>query len=194
MLRGRRTQRAKLRHLAANLVLLAASLSVSLLFAELVVFGIFLKPDDVLANISRNGVVRYLPNTRATFRHPDGREHGSINAQGWNSTKPDYLPARPAGRLRIAGVGDSYVHGSFINVEEGFPEVIERELTRAGVAAQVLRFGMDGAPLSQYLHVLRREVRAFKPDVVGSTHPQRLRQKLPLSQDAHRLELSQARL
>jgi hypothetical protein len=44
--------------------------------------------------------------------------------------------------------------------------VIERELTGAGVAAEVLRFGMDGAPLSQYLHLLRREVRAFKPDVV----------------------------
>jgi hypothetical protein len=51
-------------------------------------------------------------------------------------------------------------------LQEGFPEVIERELTRAGVAAEVLRFGMDGAPLSQYLHVLRHEVRAFKPDVV----------------------------
>jgi hypothetical protein len=44
--------------------------------------------------------------------------------------------------------------------------VIKRELTGAGVAAEVLRFGMDGAPLSQYLHLLRREVRAFKPDVV----------------------------
>jgi hypothetical protein len=58
------------------------------------------------------------------------------------------------------------VHGGFVNVEEGFPEVIERELTRAGVTAEVLRFGMVGAPLSQYLHVLRRDVRAFKPDVV----------------------------
>ncbi|HEU0158861.1 MAG TPA: hypothetical protein VFR00_06100, partial [Hyphomicrobiaceae bacterium] len=117
--------RAKLRHLAANLVLLAASLFVSLLFVELVVFGMFLKPDDVLANVSLNGVVRYQPNTRATFRHPDGHEtHVSINAQGWNSTKADYVPARPAGRLRIAVIGDSYVHGSFINVEEGFPEVV----------------------------------------------------------------------
>jgi hypothetical protein len=44
--------------------------------------------------------------------------------------------------------------------------VIERQLRQAGVEAEVLRFGMDGAPLSQYLNVLRREVRAFKPDVV----------------------------
>ncbi len=44
--------------------------------------------------------------------------------------------------------------------------MIERELTRAGVTAEVLRFGMDGAPLSQYPHVLRRDVPAFKLDVV----------------------------
>jgi hypothetical protein len=48
----------------------------------------------VLANVSRNGVVRYQPNTRAIFRHPDGRESlVTINAQGWNSTKPDYALA-----------------------------------------------------------------------------------------------------
>jgi hypothetical protein len=159
--------RAKLRHLAANLALLVGSLLACLLCLEFVVFGIFLKPDDVLANVSRHGVVRYQPNTRAIFRHPDGRETlVTINAQGWNSTKPDYALTRRAGVVRVAVIGDSYVHGSFVNVEEGFAEVIERELARAGVAAEVLRFGMDGAPLSQYLQVLRRDVRAFKPDVV----------------------------
>ncbi|HXE68327.1 MAG TPA: SGNH/GDSL hydrolase family protein [Hyphomicrobiaceae bacterium] len=159
--------RPKLRHLAANLVLLVGSLIACLLILEFVVFGIFLKPDDVLANVSRNGVVRYQPNTRAIFRHPDGHQSlVTINAQGWNSTKPEYALARGAGAVRIAVIGDSYVHGGFVNVEEGFPEVLERDLRRAGVAAEVLRFGMDGAPLSQYLHVLRREVRAFKPDVV----------------------------
>ena len=62
--------RAKLRHLAANLVLLLGSLLACLLALEFVLFGILLKPDDVLANVSRNGVVRYQPNTQAIFRHP----------------------------------------------------------------------------------------------------------------------------
>jgi hypothetical protein len=66
------------------------SLAGGLLILEFVVFGIFLKPDDVPANVSRHGVVRYQPNTRATFRHPVGRESRvTINARGWNSTKPD---------------------------------------------------------------------------------------------------------
>ena len=58
------------------------------------------------------------------------------------------------------------MHGSFVDTAQGFPEVIERQLNAAGVPAEVLRFGMDGAPLSQYLHMLRREVSAFKPDLV----------------------------
>ena len=72
-------------------------------------------------------MVRYLPSSRVVFRHPGGRETlVTTNAQGWNSTKPDYVPAAAAGALRVAVIGDSYVHGSFVNVEEGFPEVIER--------------------------------------------------------------------
>ena len=159
--------RAKLRHLAVNLAILAGTLAACLLVFELVVFRLVLKPDDVLPNVTVNGVVRYMPGTHATFRHPDGRETlVTINAEGWNSTKPAYPLAKTPGVLRVAVIGDSYVHGSFVNVEEGFPEVIERELAAAGVRAEVLRFGMDGAPLSQYLHVLRREVAAYKPDVV----------------------------
>jgi hypothetical protein len=159
--------RARLRQIALNLALLAGSLLACLAFMELVVFGWVLRPDDLLPNVSIDGVVRYLPNTRAVFRHADGSETlATINARGWNSTRPDYAIERTPGVLRIAVVGDSYVHGSFVNVGEGFPEVIERRLEAAGFRAEVLRFGMDGAPLSQYLHMLRREVARYKPDLV----------------------------
>lgn len=159
--------RAKLGQLAANLALLGVSVLATLAFFELVVFGLILKPDDVLPNVSINGVVRYQPNTRAVFRHPDGSQTlVTINEQGWNSTKPSYARPKTPGVLRVAVVGDSYVHGSFVDPGQGFPEVIERQLNAAGVRAEVLRFGMDGAPLSQYLHMLRREVRQYRPDVV----------------------------
>ena len=121
-----------------------------------------------LANVSVNGVVRYQPNTRAMFRHPDGRKPWSppTRRAGTRPSPPTPRRATAPGVLRVAVIGDSYVHGSFVNVEEGFPEVIERQLAPAGVRAEVLRFGMDGAPLSQYLHMLRREVRHYQPDVV----------------------------
>src|SRR5262249_33406591 len=87
-------------------------------------------------------------------------------APGWNSTNPSSPLAKAPGRTRIAVIGDSYVHGAFVNVEEAFPEVIERDLQAKGLNVEVFRFGMDGAPLSQYLHVLRNEVLAYRPDIV----------------------------
>jgi len=159
--------RARLGQLAQNCVLSVASLTVCFAALELLVFRLVLVPDDLLPNVSIDGVVRYAPGTEATFRHPDGsRSHVSINAEGWNSTKTSYPLARDPAKPRIAVIGDSYVHGAFVDTADGFPEVIETELVRGGIDAEVFRFGMDGAPLSQYLHVLRREVRKYKPDVV----------------------------
>jgi hypothetical protein len=159
--------RARLGQLSQNIAVSLASLALCFAVLELVVFRFLLVPDDLLTNVSIDGVVRYQPGSTATFRHPDGsRSRVTINAEGWNSTKPSYPRARTPDKLRIAVVGDSYVHGAFVDTADGFPEIIEAELVRSGVGAEVYRFGMDGAPLSQYLHMLRREVRQFKPDVV----------------------------
>jgi hypothetical protein len=153
--------------LLANLALGLASLALCLVLLEHVVFRFVLVPDDVLPNVTINQVVRYAPGTVATFRHPDGSStRATINEDGWNSARRAYPLARTPGRMRIAVIGDSYVHGGFVDVEEAFPEVLERMLADAGREVEVFRFGMDGAPLSQYLHVLRREVRAFAPDLV----------------------------
>lgn len=159
--------RAKLGQWCQNLAISAMSLLVCFLVLEFLVFRLVLLPDDVLPNVSINNVVRYMPNTNATFRHPDGREtQVRINAEGWNSMRAEYPLRRTQGVTRIAVVGDSYVHGAFVNAQDGFPEIIERDLTAAGHKVEVLRFGMDGAPLSQYLHMLRREVSRFQPDLV----------------------------
>lgn len=153
--------------LAQNLALSGLALALVLLVLEFGVFRTILVPDDLLENVSIDGIVRYKPNTRAIFRHPDGRQSlVSINADGWNSPKPAYRAAKPPGTLRIAVIGDSYVHGAFVNVGLGFPEVIEKELGQRGVRAEVLRFGMDGAPLSQYLNMLRTIAPKYHPDVV----------------------------
>lgn len=159
--------RLKLKHLAQNLALAMASLLMVLAFLEFVVFGLILKPDDALSVTTINSVVRYEPMRTATFRHPDGRQsHVTINRNGWNSSKPHYGLEKEAGRVRIAVIGDSYVHASYVDARQAFPEVIERRLAAQGINAEVLRFGVDGAPLSQYLHVLRSEVEDYKPDIV----------------------------
>lgn len=157
----------KLKTLLANLTLLAVTMSVCFLVLEFVVFRMVLKPDDVLNNVTINNVVRYKPNTTAFFRHPDGRETlTTVNAQGWNSELAVYSKEKKPNRLRIAVVGDSYVHGAFVDVHDGFPAILKSELRRLGHRVEVYRFGMDGAPLSQYLNVVRNEVLQYKPDIV----------------------------
>jgi hypothetical protein len=77
------TPRAKLRHLAANLGLLAGSRLASLLFAEVVVIGIFLKPHDALATVSLSGVAISPTPGPPPSATPMGCEtHLSINAPG----------------------------------------------------------------------------------------------------------------
>lgn len=162
-----RTMRGRIKELAQNLALMAGAVAIVVLALEFVVFRFILVPDDLLENVTINSVVRYRPDSEAVFRYPGGTQaRVTINASGWNSTKPVYAKARIPGRLRIAVVGDSYVHARFVDPEQGFAEVLERRLQQAGLEVEVYRFGMDGAPLSQYLHVLRNEVVAFKPDVV----------------------------
>lgn len=157
----------RFRELAQNLALMLGSLVAVFLVLEFMVFRYILVPDDLLENVTINDVVRYKPDTRATFRYPGGyTTNVSINTQGWNSSRASYPLARVPGRLRIAVIGDSYVHARFVNTSQAFAEVMERRLAASGLDVEVFRFGMDGAPLSQYLNVLRREVVAYKPDVV----------------------------
>lgn len=157
----------KIKSLLANLALLGVTLALVFAVFEFGVFKYILPADDVLPSVTINKVVRYEPNTRAVFRRPDGStDLVTINADGWNSTKLDYVEAKEPGTLRIAVIGDSYVHGAFVDVDKGFPEVMERQLQAKGLKVEVYRFGADGAPLSQYLNVLREEVLRFSPDIV----------------------------
>ena len=156
-----------LKRIIANIAVLSGSLIAYFLFLELVVFKYFLIPDDVLPNVTIENVVRYQPNVRAVFRHPDRSQSVvSINQEGWNSTFPSYRLEKHPNVLRVAVVGDSYVHGAFVDVEDGFPHQLQMRMTESGLSTEVYRFGMDGAPLSQYLHMLRNSVVKFKPDLV----------------------------
>lgn len=157
----------KLISLFGRLALMLVAVAITLLALELIVFRYVLLPSDVVRNATLNGLLRYQPNSVSIIRDPDGSSHRvTINADGWNSTKAAYRVERKPGVLRIAVVGDSYVQAMPVDVADGFPEGIERDLHARGIKAEVYRFGVDGAPLSQYLEMMRREVVRFKPDVV----------------------------
>ncbi len=146
---------------AAGLVSLLASLA----FLELVVFRWVLPAPDVPEVELVDQVLRYRPGQRGVWRvGSDVAAPFRINEQGFNSGHARYEKARVAGRGRIAVIGDSYVAAFQVPPDRSLAEDLERLL--GPDRTEVYRFGVDGAPLSQYVWMLEHEVLSYRPDAV----------------------------
>ena len=153
------------REAAINTALVVASIALYLLFSEFVVFRYVLLASDVPANAFVNGLVRYAPNQTGVWRvRNEIAAPYAINAQGWNSGLGDYVTARKPGVVRVALVGDSYVEALQVPFNRSVGEQLAAQLSRTGSAAEVYRFGISGAPLSQYVYMVEREVARYAPD------------------------------
>ncbi len=156
---------SKLKNFLGNGALVLLSLLFSFLVAEFVVFRFILPASDYPALDFAGGVVKYQPRQTGIYRVRNQiAARYQINAAGWNSAHQRYETGAPAGKFRIALIGDSYVEALQVNFDESLAEQLENELGRERF--EVYRFGISGAPLSQYLHILRHEVAAYQPDLV----------------------------
>lgn len=158
--------RSRLRNGLINLGVSSASLLVFLAFCELVLFRYVLPGSDVPRNDFVNELVRYAPNQSGVWRvRGEIAAPFSINAKGWNSPLPDYPRERVPGRRRIAFIGDSFVEALQVPVSRSFVETIEAGLAASG-PVETYRFAIAGAPFSQYLQMVEREVLATRPDQI----------------------------
>jgi len=157
----------RLRNTAINLSILLASVLVFLALCELVVFRYVWLASDAPQLDFVNGVIRYAPNQQGFWRVRDEiAAPYRINGQGWNSGVGDYALERRAGFARIAVVGDSYVEALHVAYNQSLAEVLGRARNDRSRRAEVYRFGISGAPLSQYVHIVEREVARYSPDWV----------------------------
>ena len=154
----------RLKTVAINAALVAGSVALFLLVCELVVFRFVLLASDVPANDYVDGLVRYAPRQAGVWRvRNEIAAPYAVNAQGWNSGVGDYGLPRAPGVSRIAVIGDSYVEALQVTHDQSFAERAAAELSRDG-PVDIFRFGISGAPLSQYLHMAEREVSRYAPD------------------------------
>lgn len=155
----------RLRTFLINTALVVGSLLAVLSFCEFVLFRVILLPSDVPENAYIDGLIRYKPDQTGIWRvRNEIAARYAINKQGWNSGIDDYrLPRRP-GVARVAVVGDSYVEALQVDRDKSVAERLAAELSRNGDTIEVYRFGIGGAPLSQYLHMIEREVLRYRPD------------------------------
>jgi hypothetical protein len=61
-------------------------------------------------------------------------------------------------------VGDSFVEALQVPYDRSVGERLAAELEAGGRRAELYRFGISGAPLSQYLQMIRHEVGRYRPD------------------------------
>jgi len=163
----------RLRSIAINLALVLVSTLACMAFFEFVVFHTILLPSDAPRLDFVDGIIRYAPRQEGVWRVRDEiAAPYRINSQGWNSGTGDYARDRTADVTRIAVIGDSYVEAFQVAYDASMAEKLGGELTAAGRRAEVYRFGIGGAPLSQYVHMAEREVIQYRPDwiVVNVVH------------------------
>ncbi len=154
----------RLREAMLNLGLAVASTLIFLAICEFVVFRIVLPGSDVPRNAVVNDVVRYAPGQTGIWRVRDEiAAPFSINAQGWNSPLADYTTERRPGVPRIAFVGDSFVEALQVPVGMSFVEGVAQTMSGER-PVETYRFAIAGAPLSQYVQMVEREVARFRPD------------------------------
>src|SRR5215475_677394 len=155
----------RLKHIAGNAALMLGSILITLLFCEFVLFRVVLKPSGVAADGLATDVVRYAPHQTGIWRVRDEiAAPYAINAQGWNSGVGDYsIPHKP-GAIRVAVVGDSYVEAMQVPYDRSIAEHVAADLSREGHPVEAYRFAISGAPMTQYLHMIEREVVTYRPD------------------------------
>ena len=85
------------------------------------------------------------------------------SVEGLRSARPDVSFASVLAQRRIAVVGDSFTFGLEVTYDEAWPAQLERLF---GEGVQVLNFGVDGYGVDQAYLRYRRDVPAWKPEIV----------------------------
>lgn len=153
------------RDLIINAGLVVGSVLFCLLIGELVVFRFLILPSDVPADDFVSPVVRYVGDQTGVWRvRNEIAARYAINAQGWNSGVGDYVEEKRAGVARVAVVGDSFVEGFTVDHRRSLGERLSQDLSGGGSPTEAYRFGVSGAPFSQYVYMTEREVARYRPD------------------------------
>jgi GDSL-like Lipase/Acylhydrolase family len=98
---------------------------------------------------------------------PSERKASEREANDLGYRDRNHPVAKPPGVLRIIVIGDSIAYGTRIRDDQAiFPRVLEMELCRRGLPAEVQNFGVPGYNTQQEVETLVAEGLAYASDVV----------------------------
>ncbi len=108
---------------------------------------------------------RLDPGGQVNRRRPEYTVSVTLNARGWRDVEHALAP--PPGAFRILVLGDSFMYGNGVNLEEVFSRRLEAAAHAAGYPqVEVINLGVSGyGTLQQYLLLVEEGLR-YDPDLV----------------------------
>jgi len=161
-----------LRKFASKLLLVAVSVALTLVLAEIVLriahvgypsLGgklLFMRPDPYTGLMLKPGVsVRAYIENDVTVHTNSAGQHDR-----------EHTKQKPPNTFRVAVLGDSFAEALQVPVEKTFSSVLERELAGChelkGKNVEVINFGVSGYGTAQELQMLRHYAWDYSPDLV----------------------------
>ncbi|MER3420933.1 MAG: hypothetical protein C4290_10590 [Chloroflexota bacterium] len=154
---------------AANLALAAGSLAFAVAATELTLQALHYPPTD---SGFQNLLVRYdslrgwrnIPGAVGEFTTEGHRVRLVYNSRGFRGPERPY--AKPPGTYRIVLLGDSFLDGYSVPLEERLPELLERDLAARSQAIEAIALRTPGYSTDQELLWLEEEGLRYQPDLV----------------------------
>lgn len=106
-----------------------------------------------------------VPNSDCRFKTKEWDVDFKVNAQGLRDN--NYSLQKPLDTFRILMLGDSFVEGFGVNIEDTYGKILEKSLNEnSSKKIEVINAGVSGwSPLSEYLY-LREYGMLYQPDLV----------------------------
>jgi hypothetical protein len=108
----------------------------------------------------------HRPGANGWIETPEFTSHVAINAYGLRER--EIAPQKPAGTFRVLMLGDSFIEGAQVPVENTVSRQLEQQLAAAmpGRTVQVINAGNAGFGTAQELLFLDSDGRTYQPDLV----------------------------
>jgi len=127
-------------------------------------FGLFRFPDENFVQPHPELGWSHIPSKEGYWQIGENRVFVRINSKGLRDKELSY-EKRP-NTFRILVLGDSFVEGMQVPLEETFAKRLEAKLNESGLTFEVINAGFAGVGTDYGLLFMRKEGRKYDPDLV----------------------------
>jgi len=111
------------------------------------------------------GIRMNIPHSQYWQTTPETRVQLRINSHGIRSDR-EISYQKPENQCRILLLGDSYLVGYEVDIQESFAYLLEQKLKQANYACEVVNLAVSGFGTAEMLVALEQEGLKYQPDIV----------------------------